>query len=117
MLPVTFGAAGEDISAYVLGMGGVPRSIVIVNKLLHRRVRVRSASLKLPGGSIMRLAGQAIDSGDAITLGGAAVDAEGACRSVETGFDGQELSVEAASAVILFPGKQRGGAMSRPDAS
>ena len=101
VLPVAVDTNGLNVTAYVLGRAGRPVSVVLINKSADQSLRVTLKALKLRSGSVIRLAGRSIDSGDRVTLGGAAVDASGRWAPITAEPLGTEIILAAASAVVV----------------
>ena len=77
VLPVEVDSRGANITAYVLGTAGRPRSLVVINRDGARDVTVSTASLGMNSGLIQRLASAVADSPTSITFGGAFVAPDG----------------------------------------
>jgi hypothetical protein len=74
VLPIDFDAQGINMTAYTLGAGGKPRSVVVVNK---DRVQDANLSLKSFGMkrvSVLRLSAPSAESKTGITFGGSGAD-------------------------------------------
>lgn len=101
MIAVALNTGGLNVTSYALGRAGSPVSVVLINKSADQSLRVSLEPLKLRRGSVTRLAGRSIESGEGVTLGGEAVDASGrwVLRSAEP--LGAEVVVAAASAVVI----------------
>jgi len=76
MLPLSSSNFAEGISAYVFGVQGKPRNVVIVN-MSSADANISLADLGIRQASVLRLTAQGVDSKTAISFGGVEVDAAG----------------------------------------
>jgi hypothetical protein len=102
LLPLEAELQSESMTAYVLGSGGKPCSVVIVNRDRTKDARVSVVDLGMRDVSILRLLAPAAESTTAVTLAGAAVDESGRWKpkSKEKLRDGV-VTVPRMSAAIL----------------
>jgi hypothetical protein len=77
LLPLEADLESESVTAYVLGSGGKPRSVVIVNRDRIQDARVSVVDLGMRDVSILRLLAPSAESTTAVTLAGAGVDESG----------------------------------------
>jgi len=77
VLPIDVDAAGLNLTAYVLGATGKPRSVVVVNRDSSQDTRVSIAGLKMANARALRLLAPSSDSETGVTFGGASVDSNG----------------------------------------
>jgi hypothetical protein len=104
ILPLDFDAQSVNLTAYLLGASGKPRTLVIVNKdpALDARISIRKLALGNLAG--LRLIAPASDSKTGITFGGASVSPEGQWRPAkEERIRNAMLDVPRMSAVVLRP--------------
>jgi hypothetical protein len=76
-LPTDFDTQGINMTAYVLGAGGKPRSVVVVNRDSSHDVQLSIEELDMNSVSVMRMAAPSPDSKTDVTFGGASVDPDG----------------------------------------
>jgi hypothetical protein len=108
MFPLAAASEDESIAAYVLGSGGQPRSVVIVNTNQVNTARVSIADLNMPPASILRLLAPMPLSTTGATFGGAAVDASGDWRpATKEPLRGGQTSVPAMSAAVIIRDEQK----------
>ena len=81
VLPVDVDTQGANITAYVLGTGGKPRSVAIVNRDATRDGTVSIRQLGMANASVLRLSSPAADSTVGVTFGGASVDQDGVWKA------------------------------------
>jgi len=79
-LPLSSSNMVEGISAYVFGVQGKARSVVIVN-MSSADANVSIADLGIQGASVLRLTAPSGDSKTGVSFGGAFVDSEGHWKS------------------------------------
>jgi hypothetical protein len=102
VLPLDVDAHGIDMTAYALGAGGKPRSVVVVNKDRSQDALLSVKELGIIEGSVFRLVAPEAESKNAITFAGSAVDADGAWRAVlRESIRGREVTVTRMSAVVV----------------
>lgn len=77
MLPAEFEMQGVNATAYVLGSGGRPRSVVVVNRDQSQEARVSIRDLRMGEVTILRLTAPAANSTTGVTFGGSSVDPAG----------------------------------------
>lgn len=77
VLPSEFQIQGVDATAYVLGSGGQPHSVVVVNRDQSQEARISIQDLRMGEVTILRMTAPAADSTTGVTLGGSSVDASG----------------------------------------
>jgi hypothetical protein len=94
-----------NLTTYVLGSGGKPHCVVVVNKDGAQAAQLSIEELRMGDVYVVRLVGASPDSGNGITLGGSSVDADGQWKaeSKERIRDGA-VSVPRMSAVVLCAG-------------
>jgi hypothetical protein len=111
VLPVDLNAQGTNLTAYVLGAGGRPSSVVVVNRDSAQDATLSVAELGMGNVSALRLAAPAADSKTSVTFGGAAVDANGrwTAKSQDHIRDGS-ITVPRMSAAVLRSTDRRGHA-------
>jgi hypothetical protein len=102
LLPVDIDLQGVNLTAYVLGAGGKPRSVVIVNQDSSQDAHLSFAELEMGGVSALRLLAPSPDSTTGVTFAGASVNSEGSwtAKKQEYIHDGV-VSVPRMSAVVL----------------
>lgn len=103
MMPLQADKENGSVHAYVLGAGGKPHRVVIVNMDSISDAHVSFANLGTSRASVLRLHAPAADSTSAVTFGGASVDASGhwRARRQELVKNGQ-ADVKAMSAAVLI---------------
>ena len=77
VLPVDVEAEDVNLTAYVLGAEGKPRSVVVVNRDKAQDVALSIAELGMGNVSVLRLSSPAVDSRTGVTFAGAVVDSKG----------------------------------------
>lgn len=77
VLPAEIERRGVNVTAYVLGVHGTPRCIVVVNKDNKQDAHISMAEAGIKDVSALRLLAPSADSKSGVTFGGAAVDAQG----------------------------------------
>jgi hypothetical protein len=102
VLPIDIDAQGVNLTAYVLGAGGKPRSVVVVNRDSSQDANLSFAELGLGNVSALRLIAPSPDSTSGVTFGGASVTPEGQwkAKNEEHIHDGR-LTVPRMSAVVV----------------
>jgi hypothetical protein len=102
LLPVEIESAGINLTAYVLGSGGKPRSIVIVNRDRDKDADVSFSELRMGDVFALRLVAPSLESASGVTFGGAAVDPDGrwSATTVERVRNGY-VEIPHMSAVVL----------------
>ena len=101
VLPASIDIGGFNVTAYVLGHQGKPRSVVVVNRDI-RDLNISIRELGFSDVSGLRMLAPAPDSNTEVTLGGAAVDQDGQWRSAsEERFSKQVVAVPKMSAAVL----------------
>jgi len=101
-LPIEVDTSGVDLTAYALGTGGKPRSVVVVNRERRRDVPVDLSQLGLASFSALRLTAPSADSKTGITFGGATVDMNGHWKAnAHEHISGSKVTVSPMSAVVL----------------
>jgi hypothetical protein len=83
ILPMNFDAQDINLTAYLLGEGGKPRSLVIVNKDPSRGARLSIGKLGMRGVAALRLHALGPESKTGVTFGGASVSSDGKWKAVE----------------------------------
>lgn len=102
VLPVSIDG-GFNVTAYVLGDQGKPRSVVVVNRDV-RDITISIRELGLSDVSGLRMLAPAPDSKTNVTLGGSAIDQEGRWAPAnEERFTNPVVAVPKMSAVVLRP--------------
>ena len=81
VLPVDVDTHGANITAYVLGTGGKPRSVVIVNRDSTRDANLSIAQLGMENVTVLRMSSPAPDSTVGVAFGGASVDQDGTWKA------------------------------------
>lgn len=102
VLPIDLDAQGLNLTAYVLGAGGAPRAVVVVNRDRSRDAHISLLSLGMGNVAALRLLSPTADSKAGVTFGGASVDAEGrwAAKDMER-IHGGLVTVPHMSAAVL----------------
>jgi hypothetical protein len=101
-LPIEFDTWGVNLTAYALGTGGKPRSVILVNRERTRDIPIDLAGLGLGSVAALRLTAPSAESTTGITLGGAAVDTNGHWKArTNEHVSGSNVMVAAMSAVVL----------------
>jgi hypothetical protein len=101
-LPIEVDTSGVDLTAYALGTGGKPHSVVVVNRERTRDVHIDLAQLGLGSVAVLRLTAPSADSKTGITFGGATVDTNGHWKARDHDHvSGSNVTVSAMSAVVL----------------
>ncbi len=104
ILPLDFDARGVNLTAYLLGARGKPRSLVVVNKDPAQDARLSIRDLGLRNVAALRLVAPAPDSKTGVTFGGASVSPEGRWQPAkEEQIHDAMLNVTRMSAVLLRP--------------
>ena len=103
LMPLETGIESDSLHACVLGAGGKPRSVVIVNTGSTSDVRISFADLGTKQASVLRLLAPAASSKTDVTFGGASVDDTGRWQagSPERVSNGQ-VNVSPMSAAVLL---------------
>lgn len=101
VLPSEFEIQGVNATAYVLGSGGQPHSVVVVNRDRSQEARISIQDLRMGEVTILRMTAPAADSTTGVTLGGSSVDASGhwAAKKKER-IRNHELVVPSMSAIV-----------------
>ena len=76
VLPIDLDGPALNLNAYVLGVAGKPRSVVVINRDAQA-ARVSIAALKMGDVRTLRLLAASSDSKTGVTFGGASVDSNG----------------------------------------
>jgi hypothetical protein len=102
VLPIDFDAQGANLTAYVLGVEGKPRSVVVVNRESTEDITLSIAALGMSNVSALRLTSLAADSKTGVTFGGAEVNTDGQwkAKSHDRIQDGK-ITVPRMSAVVV----------------
>jgi hypothetical protein len=105
MLALDQDSQSDSLHAYVLGSGGKPRSVVVVNMDARADAQVSVANLGMRRGRVLRLIAPAADSKTDVTWGGAQVDEGGRWRaaSKERMSDGYVRVPHMSAALVLSP--------------
>jgi hypothetical protein len=82
MLPLEIGIQNEFLTAYVLGAGGKPRSVVVVNTDRENDAQISVAGLGMKRISILRLIAPSAESKTGVSFGGATVDETGRWKAM-----------------------------------
>jgi hypothetical protein len=77
VLPVDFDAQGINLTAYALGDGGRPRSVVVINRDSAQDAHLSLAELGTGAVTALRMTAPSPDSKTDVTFGGAAVAPDG----------------------------------------
>jgi hypothetical protein len=77
MLPIDFDNQGVNLNAYVLGVGGQPRSVVAVNLDNSADAHLSIAELGMGSVLALRLLAPSPESKTGVTFGGTSVDPDG----------------------------------------
>jgi hypothetical protein len=100
--PVDIDNTNLNLTAYTLGRSGKPRSVVIVNKDRNEDARFSLAELNMGNVIALRLAAPSPESMNAVTFGGASVDAEGRWSATTTEqVRNSKLEIPHMSAVVV----------------
>ena len=107
MLPLQPGNLAEGVSAYVFGMQGKPRNVVIVN-MSSADTNISLTDLGIRQGSVLRLTAPAPDSNTGVSFGGAEVNSAGQWKpkSEESVPEGS-VTVSHMSAAVVRAGNPR----------
>jgi len=90
-------------SVYVLGAGGRPRSVVVVNTDPVKAVYISTAELAFPRASLLRLLAPGSASTKCVTFGGATVDPSGHWQpAFKERVRSERISLPAMSAAVLI---------------
>jgi hypothetical protein len=102
MLAIDMDTRGMNVTAYVLGTSGKPRSVVVVNKDSTRDAHFSISELRMGDVYVLRLLAPSAESNAGLTLGGSPVDSDGrwTARTKERIADGNVI-VPRMSAVVL----------------
>jgi hypothetical protein len=102
MLAIDMDTKGVNVTAYVLGVGGKPRSAVVVNKDGARDAQFSIKELGMGDVYALRLLAPSAENKTGLTFGGSQVDPEGrwAARTKERIADGNVI-VPRMSAVVM----------------
>jgi hypothetical protein len=101
-LPIDFDSGGINLTVYVCGAHGNPRSIVAVNRDTSQDANLSVAELGMRNLTALRLLARAPQSKSGITFGGAAVDALGEWRPrTAEPIHNTHVAVPKMSAVVL----------------
>lgn len=100
--PIDFDAQGINLTAYLLGANGKPRSIVAVNRDVSRDVHLSIAETGIRSASVLRMTAPSPGSKAGVTFGDATVDSEGrwVANSKERIHEGV-VKVPKMSAIVL----------------
>lgn len=102
MFPVAMGVQDIRVTAYALGAGGEPRSVVVINRELSRDVRMSVMGLGRERMRAVRLLAPSAESKTGIRLGDSAVDVDGRWRPKrEERIHSRMVTVPRMSAMIL----------------
>jgi hypothetical protein len=77
LLPIEIGTQRDNVTGYVLGSAGKPRSLIIVNRDRSQDAHISFTELKMGAMSALRLTAPSAESTSDVIFGGASVDAEG----------------------------------------
>jgi len=77
VLPIDFDPQGTNVTIYVCGAGGKPRSVVVVNRDASQDAEISIAELDMGKVTAHRLLAPSADSKSGVTFGGSRVDADG----------------------------------------
>ncbi len=93
----------DSMHAYVLGVGGKPRTAVIINMDFAKESHVSVASLGISRANLLRLSAHSADTKAGVTLGGAQVQADGHWKAPhsERIHDGSFVLAPMSAAVVL----------------
>lgn len=101
-LPMNFDTKGINLTAYLLGDGGKPRSVVVVNKDPSQEARLSIGKLGMGSVAVLRLLAPSPESKTGVTFGGASVSPEGKWKAVkEERIHEEMLVVPRMSAAVL----------------
>jgi hypothetical protein len=102
LLPIDIDTQRVNLTGYVLGSAGKPRSLVVVNRDRSQDAHLSFTELKMGTVSALRLSAPSPDSKDQVTLGGASVDTEGRwkAKTREHIHDGR-VTIPKMSAAVL----------------
>jgi hypothetical protein len=102
ILPIDIDTQGINMTAYLLGAGGKPGCVVIVNRDSSQDAHISIAELEMRAVFALRLLAPSPDSTTGVTFGGSAVDPEArwAAKTEEHIEDGA-VTVPRMSAVVL----------------
>jgi len=102
ILPIDLDTRGINLTAYVLGAGGRPRSLVAVNRDPSQDAHLSIVKLGLGSVAALRLRAPAPESKTGVTFGGASVNPGGTWQAVEEErIDQGMLTVPRMSAAVL----------------
>jgi hypothetical protein len=101
-LPIDIDSQGVNVTTYLLGAGGKPGSVVVVNRDRLQHARLSLTALGMGTLYALRLLAATPDSTTGVTFGGASVGSEGrwTAKSEERIRDGV-VTVPRMSAVVL----------------
>ena len=109
VFPVELDIQKINVSAYVLGTSGKPRSAVIVNRDRSQGARISMKNLAMSDVTALWLTAPSPDSTTGVTLGGSSVDANGHWAAEQKQRIRETvLFVPAMSAVVLRAADSRG---------
>lgn len=101
-LAIQVDTGGMNLTAYALGSGGKPRSVVVVNRESSKDAHVDLSQLGLGNVSALRLTSPSADSKTGITFAGATVDPSGGWKArAHDRVHGNVVAVPRMSAVVL----------------
>jgi hypothetical protein len=102
VLPLDFDAQGINLTAYALGDGGKPRSVVIINRDSAQESHLTLAELGTGAVTALRLTAPSPDNKTDVTFGGAAVSADGRWKAkTQERIRNGIVTVPKMSAVVL----------------
>jgi hypothetical protein len=102
VLPLELETEGANVTAYVLGAGGKPRSIVVVNRDDTRDTNLSITDLGMGSMSVFRLAASDPESKTGMTFGGAEVNADGQWKAKShEHVRGGSITVKRMSAAVV----------------
>ena len=102
ILPIDIDTRGINMTAYVLGGGGKPRCVVVVNRDESQDVILHITELGMGAVSTLRLLAPSPDTNTGVTFGGSPVDPEGRwAAKTEEHIDDGTVTVPRMSAVVL----------------
>jgi hypothetical protein len=111
VFPVELETEGSNVTAYVLGTGGKPRSVVVVNRDDTRDAHLSIADLRMGNVSVLRLAAPAPESKTGVTFGGAEVNADGQWKAKShERVRGGSITIPRVSAIVVCSMNRHHGA-------
>jgi hypothetical protein len=104
ILPLDFDAQGINLTAYGLGDGGKPRSVVVINRDNAQDAHLSLAELGTGAVTVLRMIAPSPDNKTDVTFGGAAVTPDGRwkAKSQERVRDRTAIVPKMSAAVLRF---------------